>query len=598
MERAPGDGGPRAVVTALIALTLIRAATAFVPSMWAWGLNVQRFVAPLPGWLPWLAMALALIPSVGAGIDTHLARAGDRLAGGGWAPWLVALAAAALVWSLPDRTWFTGDFLLRQGAAETGAFSANFTQSLPLERFLNQVMPRFFGSVSGLDPSVVSRAVEALAAAVLALVSTKLAREWELAGNAAVVAAGVVLFGGYLSFFTGLGKPAAVLCVLTATSLLGATRLVRSGRGGVLLGVAVAVAFLTHRSALALVPLWIGALVLASRAHHPIPGRTRFELVVAAMLPLLAGIIAAPMLARIIREFDLPRHVLPAGPHGPGVLALAFAPLHLVDLANLLLFYTPALVTALALVLASRKRKPAGAAGRLPAVLALSFVPLLLFIHPIQGIFRDLDVFAPAGVACALFAAQAIGETLQSRRLPAWLAPALLASVVGPALQWLLHFHDPALGFARARAIALEAPARPEVERARLWDVLAYRAFRDRQWDRAVEASEQAVRYAPNPRAVTMLAIARTYTGDHRGAESLYVELARRFPEDPLVWLGLGGASLRLGDSLWSERALAKLEGYPHGSHEARLIRRHLRSFPEVWPSLSESVGGKGAVGR
>ena len=33
-------------------------------------------------------------------------------------------------------------------------------------------------------------------------------------------------------------------------------------------------------------------------------------------------------------------------------------------------------------------------------------------------------------------------------------------------LQWLLHFHDPARGFARARAAALESPARSEDE---LW---------------------------------------------------------------------------------------------------------------------------------
>jgi hypothetical protein len=588
MGRTGGDEGlRRAAWIALLALVLIRAATTFVPSMWAWGLSVQRFVAPLPAWLLWLAMALVLIPAVGAGVDSRLERASDRLLGSTSMPWLVAFVAAALVWSLPDRTWFTGDFLLRQGAAETGVFPANFTQSLPLERFLNQTVPRLFGTFSQLDPNIATRGIEAMAAAALGFVSVRLAREWGLAGSAAAVAAGTILFGGYLTFFTGLGKPAAVLCALTASSLLGATRLVRAGRGGMLLGLAVAFAFLVHRSALALAPLWIGALVLAGGTHHPAPGRARFQLAIATALPLLAILGVAPLLWRIFREFDLPRHLLPTGAHGAGVISLAFAPLHLIDLANLLLFYTPALLTAGALVLAPGPRERAGAEHRLPAVLALSFVPLLFFIHPIQGIFRDLEVFAPAGVACALLAARVVGEALQSRRLPAWLAPALLASVAAPALQWLLHFHDPALGYARARAIALEAPARPAVERARLWDVLAYRAFRDRHWERAVEASEQAVRYAANERAVTMLAIARTYTGDYRGAESLYVELARRFPEDPLVWLGLGGVSLRLGDSLWSARALARLEGYPQASREARLIRRHLRAFPEVWPTTA-----------
>jgi Flp pilus assembly protein TadD len=81
-----------------------------------------------------------------------------------------------------------------------------------------------------------------------------------------------------------------------------------------------------------------------------------------------------------------------------------------------------------------------------------------------------------------------------------------------------------------------------------------------------------------------MLAIARTYTGDARGAESLYVSLADRTPDDPLVWVGLAGSAIRLGDSTQATRALAKLGSYAPEGHEVRLIRRHLRMFPEVWP--------------
>jgi len=589
MERTEDEMGPRAVWIALLALVLIRAATAFLPSMWAWGLDAQRFLAPLPGWGLWLAMTLVLVPAVGVRVNAPLERAGARALGSAWMPWLAALAAAALVWGLPDRTWFTGDFMLRQGAAETGAFPGIFTQSLPLERFLNQSLPRGFGSLFRLDPSIASRGIEALAAAALCRVSFSLAREWGLTGSAALVAGGTVLFGGYLSFFTGLGKPAALLCALTAAALLGATRLVRTGRGGLLLGTAVAAACLIHRSALALAPLWIAALIVAARARRGAAGRSRIQLAIAAALPVLALLGVAPLLWRIFVDFDLPRHLRPSGERVGGLLGLALSPLHLVDLANLLLFYTPALVTAGALLVTPGPREHGGPERRLPAVLALSFVPLLLFVHPLQGIFRDLEVFAPAGVACAALAGLVAGDALQRRRLPGWLAPALLASVVVPALHWLLHFHDPGSGYARARALALEAPARSEVERARLWDVLAYRAFRERQWDRAVEASEQAVRYAPHPRALTMLAIARTYTGDYRGAESLYVELTRRTPEDPLAWLGLGGVSLRLGDSLQATRALARLEAYPPESREARLVRRHLRAFPEVWPATARS---------
>ena len=117
---------------------------------------------------------------------------------------------------------------------------------------------------------------------------------------------------------------------------------------------------------------------------------------------------------------------------------------------------------------------------------------------------------------------------------------------------------------------------------------MAYRAFRLGDWDSAVEACAHSARYAPHPRALIMWAIARTYTGDHRGAESLYVALAEKTPGDPLVWVGLGGAALYVGDNVEAQRALAKLKTYSPQSREARMIRRHLMFFPMVWPSKGE----------
>src|SRR5439155_25548840 len=135
----------------------------------------------------------------------------------------------------------------------------------------------------------------------------------------------------------------------------------------------------------------------------------------------------------------------------------------------------------------------------------------------------------------------------------------------------------------RVRAWALEQPQRANDERARLWDGMAYRAFRLGQWDEAVEASEHSAKLAPHEGALMKLAIARTYAHDYVGAESVYVRLAERFPSDPLVWLGLGGVALRLGDSLRYERAVSNLQRYGPGSQEARAIRRHLQIFPAVW---------------
>jgi tetratricopeptide (TPR) repeat protein len=212
----------------------------------------------------------------------------------------------------------------------------------------------------------------------------------------------------------------------------------------------------------------------------------------------------------------------------------------------------------------------------------------MLFLHPMQGIIRDLDVFATAGMSLALVAAYGIGLALQRRALPAWIAPAIVLAVAVPTLQWLIHFHDSARGLQRVRAFALEQPVRPDDDRARLWDALAYRAFRLQQWDQALEASEQSARYAPHARPLIMLAIARTYTGAYREAEAGYIDLAKRFPDDPLVWVGLGGAALRMGDTLEVRRSLANLNSYAPNSPQARIIRRHLALFPAVWPTRAE----------
>jgi hypothetical protein len=572
---------PAAVLAALLVLALARAGLAFVPSMWAWGLNVQRFLAPLPAWLPWSLTLLALHPAIGEWLTGKLARVGDWLLVAVRGEWAAALTAAAMVWMLPDRTWITGDFLLRQVWAESGGLGGAFGQSLPLELLIDGAIPRLFGFLTSLDPNLATRGIGAVAAGALAVVALRLVREWGLHGAAAATGAGIILFGGYLTAFTGLGKPAAVMGVLVVVVLLGCTRLASSGRGGAPLGIALALALWTHRGALLLLPMWVVSLVMARRGSGPDRKLPRgYGLAVA--LPALAAIAVAPLVWRIAQSLDIPRHLAPPPVQSVGILASAFEARHLVDLANLLVFFTP-LVTLLP-VLGLRRAPGEGHRVVLLWILAAPFVPLLLFVHPMQGIIRDLEAFAIAGVSVAMLVAYAVGMALERRALPGWMAPALLLAALVPCLQWLVHFHDSRRGLERVRALALETPRRSDVERARLWDGIAYRAFRLRQWDRAVEASAQSVRYAPHPRSLMMWAIARTYAGDHLGAESLYVAMAERMPEDPLVWVGLGGAALRLRDSVQISRSLDRLHSYAPDGREARIVRRHLLYFPEVWP--------------
>jgi len=589
-QRAAGRG-TRATGSVLLILVLLRAITALLPSMWAWGVNVQRFLAPIPAWLPWALTAATLHPAIATRLAPHLDHVGDRwMRGRG--RWLVGLAAGAVVWSLPDRTWMTGDFMIREMAPASGGAIISFTEALPIEAFLYRDLPKFLAGFSPLDPNVATRTIGAIAAGAFAIAAMAMATTWQLKGGAAAAAAATIFFGGYLCAFTGLGKPAAFVGLLTATTCIGATRFVKDGRGAGLLGASVGIALVTHRSTLALLPLWIAAVATGLRrsARGEVPaGRVWL----ATLPPIAGGLLAAPRVWEILQRYDLPRHLAPAEVTRHGVLAAAFAPLHLVDLANLLLFYAPLLPAAAAVAWSASAHRTRAPGDRLLLLLVATVVPMLLFIHPRQGIFRDLDVFVPMGVACAVLAARGIGRALLERRLDGALAPALVAAVALPALQWLVLFHDPDAGFARTRAFATESPARPPTELAQVWDFMAYRAFRMRDWEQAVEASERSARYAPHPRALMMWAIARTYTGDHRGAESLYVSLTERTPDDPLAWLGLGGAALRAGDSVQTARALAQLDAYAPDGREARAIRRHLRIFPEVWPSTREVVGGE-----
>jgi len=575
------------VWSSLLVLALVRGLATFVPTMWGWGVNVQRFVGPLSAWLPWGACVILLHPAVGRRLSQFHSDVGDWLLAGNAGAVGAGLAGAALVWSLPDRTWVTGDFMLRQSLSESGAYAGTFAQSLPFEVLLDRIVPREVAPVSTADANLALRAIGACAAAGLAIVALRLVRQWGLTGIAAATGAAVIFFGGYLTTFTGLGKPAAVMCVLVALVLLGSLRLATRGAGG-LLGLSLALALFTHRGALLLLPVWMVAVFHALRAGGAQHRFSRRGIAVAVALPVVACAIVAPLILRIMREVDLPGHIAPLAVQRTGMLASAFDGLHLIDLANLVIFYTPAPAIVLALGLAAGVRPAGRPEWMLLAALAAPLIPLMLFLHPMQGIIRDLDVFATAGMSLALVAAYGIGLALQRGILPAWLAAAIILAVAAPSLQWLIHFHDPDRGLQRVRAFALEQPTRSDDDRARLWDALAYRAFRLQQWNLAVEASEQSARYAPHARPLLMLAIARTYTGAYGEAEAGYIDLAKRFPEDPLVWVGLGGAALRTGDTLEFRRSLAKLNSYAPDSPQARIIRRHLAIFPVVWPTRAE----------
>jgi hypothetical protein len=314
------------------------------------------------------------------------------------------------------------------------------------------------------------------------------------------------------------------------------------------------------------------------------PARIAFSLAP----PILVAAVLTPYFLRTLGGYDLTHHFAPAEVAGSGgAFAAAFSPRHLVDVANLLVVLAPALIPALAVSIA-------GGMGRVDrvslvlGVLAVSNVAILLFVHPQQGVFRDWDVFTASGVAFTLLAALVLGRWLAVTPAAAWLAVPLAASLVVPTVQWLLHAHDSAHGLARAYAFATEPPARSERDVVLTLDFVAARQFRLGRWEESARASQQAIRVAPNPRTILMLALARTMAGEHVAAQSAYAQLLGRVPHDPVAWFGYGGASLRVGDSLGARRAIAVLDSMTQDSASAATIRRFLSFYPAAWPSDEE----------
>src|SRR5262245_33144087 len=132
----------------LVALALLRGLLAFVPSMWVWSLNLQRFLDPVWGWGLWAVSAATLLPPLARSVVPVQTRLGRFLGESKFVAWAAWAGGAFLVWVMADRVWFVGDFLIRQGNIATGSLPAQYLAALPLESFLHGALLRTFGSGS------------------------------------------------------------------------------------------------------------------------------------------------------------------------------------------------------------------------------------------------------------------------------------------------------------------------------------------------------------------------------------------------------------------------------------------------------------------
>jgi tetratricopeptide (TPR) repeat protein len=564
---ARGERAALVVWALLVVLALLRAALAFTHSMWGWGPGVLRFIPPGVGVALWLLAALGLVPGVARRLEPAFARAGDAIARSSRVATLAWSAAAVLtVALLPDRAWYLGDFLLRQGSvAVREADSSMFVQAGPLDLLLHYTLPRRVTDALPLDANAVARWIGALEAALLAWLAVRFARALGARGTAATAAAAVVLCGGYLGVFTGYGKAFSEMAVLTAAVGAFGLQVVRERRGLLPLGIAVALGLTLHRSALGFLPAlalaWATWLAHARRAGTL--GRSLRSPAVLAGLAVPLGTLAwmAPGLLATLTGYDARVHyATPEVRAGGGVLQSALAGLRPLDLANLFLMLSPASLILLAAAL------PRGRAGvrppGLPLLLALAVpfvVALPLVVHPGQGIFRDWDDFAATGVALSLVVAWIAVSVIAGAGLRRWVGVSLALAALSSTLAWLVHHANPVRGPARVEAFVTEAPHRSGPERGLVWEYLGMIRLEREQWEPASQALARAAENSPSPAILRSWALAEAQAGRPAEAQRIYRRLLARDPDNIGAWYSLAAVSTQVDDYAAARHALEQV---------------------------------------
>jgi hypothetical protein len=519
---------------------------AFTSGTWGWSLALGRDLDPVWAWLPWLALALALVPAMGARLAPPAVRLGD-VAGGspGRATLGAAAAAVLLVLVFPDRVRFVGDALLRQRTLEVSGLvpTAWYPQALPLDLAIHHRLAETLMHALGVSAAWPGRAIGALDAALLAACAVAFPRVLGWRGAPALAAGAIVFWGGALTLFTGYNKAFAEMAVASAAAGVLALRAVRTGRGLGALGLVVAAALLAHRSALALLPVGVAAWVMAPKPT----AQERRRAWLAGLAPVAALAAMLPRIVRIVTRID-PMHFAPQPLAGRGFLSALLGGARPVDLSNLLVMLVPVAPVALALVVAIGRPLGARREARVLLALAAPFLAIMPFIHPGQGLFRDWDDFAATGTALALVTAWLTGEALRASPRGATLAPAVVLACALPATQWLAHQGDLDRGLARVRRFVTEPPRRIPFERAVTWQFLGQAESARGRFANAADDYAAAVVLLPSPNLERQWGTSELRAARFDRARRVFRAMVARDSTDAFGWAGLALAAARIED--------------------------------------------------
>ncbi|MGH7730865.1 MAG: tetratricopeptide repeat protein, partial [Candidatus Eiseniibacteriota bacterium] len=326
---------------------------------------------------------------------------------------------------------------------------------------------------------------------------------------------------------------------------------------------------------------WLPALAFVAwhgrRVLRPDTAGQRPVAWVGLLLPMAALAATARQIATAWVQVDHAHLVPPGVPRGD-LLRAAFAGSRPADLMNVIALLSPLAMGAGIAAAASRWR-PSSAGGReglFLLLLAAPWILLLVIVHPMQGHFRDWDVFVVMGAALSLVTAWWGAAVLSSAPAWRWLSAPLALGAMAPSGQWLLHNADLERGFARVEAYLREPPERPPGERARHLEFIGLRANELRQWDRSASALGRAAEIAPRPRILMTWAAAEHMRGNDPLAEAIFRRMVAIAPDDARGWDGLANISWRLGHWAECRRAVLELRRLVPGDPVARRVLERL----------------------
>jgi len=573
-------------ISIAIGLTLaLRLFAAVEPSNWLWGLDTFGY---RPLWETIALFALAVVglaPPVAKGIDRavdSLGRAWERT--GAIADAGFALAIGLWLFLARDPLHFTGDFAQRVGLFRSAESLARLLleRSFPLDTIANYEIPRWL-IAQGVPVFDSLAGVGAVLGAAFVWTACRFGRAAGARGAALPATVLVLVGGGAVVHFAGYDKFGPLLLGF-ACAAVGVVQAARGAGGIVWLAVGTMIALFAHRAGYLALPAVAWTLVQSYR-HDP---RSRRQVLVAAVVVLVAAAIMAPRAAHVVSSFDRRTH-LPGGAVAESRVSRGAPPLVLraSDSANAVLFVVPLALLGLAAGVSRitrpprepRERDPKSFSLAAPATLAVAAaLALLLAVEPGAGWARDWDVATGPAVILSFLAAALLARAWEGPRI-AKVAPTLTLGLASAIALWGLQTRMP-VALARVHALLEARPSLSEATRAQWHDFLGTRALNTKRPLEAIAEYRSALKGSPSPRLFTMLGLAHLAAGHRDSARAGFTHAVALDPNTLDAWMELARLAFADGDTAEVIRCLDSVLVREPNRADIRATRDELAGRP------------------